>query len=100
MLRAAHPSATWMSTTDDPFSRASCITWVSIASSYGEFSTETSMRLYMASSSPEDLDQQPDVESGDYHSNKIGQRLEPGAIHELTHLHLVRGERHQWKHRE
>src|SRR6266542_5909333 len=100
MLRAAHPSATWISTMDEPFSCASRCTCVSIASSYDEFSTGTSIRLYMGSASAEDLDQQPDVESGNYDRNQIGQQLKPTSIHELAHLHFVGRETHQRENRE
>src|SRR5258707_15621457 len=58
------------------------------------------MRLYIGSSSAEDLEQQPNVERRDYHRNRIGKQPQPASIHELSHFRFVGRESHERKYRE
>src|SRR5512138_606977 len=95
-----------MSTSDAPQWRASLRMCARIVSSYGECSSGTRMRLYMAllpSSGPEPahaLHEQPRIQRGDHYGHAVRQELQPAAIDECAHLRALRGESHQWEHRE
>src|SRR5689334_2596075 len=95
-----------MSTNEAPQWMASLRMCARIVSSYGECSSGTRMRLYMAlppSSGPESanaLHEQPCIQRGNYHGHAVRQELQPAPVHECTHLRALRGESHQWEHRE
>src|SRR5687767_7070236 len=70
-----------------------------MVSSDAEFSRVTRIRVYMAST-PDYLDEKPDVQRGNEPGNGVCEPFEPWRIHELAHLELLRGEPHEGEHRE